>query len=279
MNEEQFKALYKLYRDVSLRAGVMFECLSPDKAGEEGAAVAAYQAQVVNEEGEMTIRIQGPFDPYYGVNVNTIIRDLDEAEGLKKLNLLIESPGGFVTDGFKLYSDLRARARNGLEITAESRGLVASAAVLPFLAADERLLGDATNLMVHNIWGIIFAIGDADELESEAAKTVKAMRSLGGTYTDILAERTGMTKRVARNLMKEETWYNREEAIDAGLATGLASDPIPTPEPADDDDLDDDLDLFDAEELTHIKGAATRAMAQFRLSARDQAKFTTEGVT
>ena len=229
MNEEQFKALYKLYRDVSLRAGVMFECLSPDKVGGEESAAAAYQAQAVNEEGEMTIRIQGPFDSYYGVNVRSLIRDLDEAEGMTKLNLLIESPGGFVSDGFALYSDLRARARNGLEIVAESRGLVASAAVLPFLAADTRLLGEATNLMVHNIWGYIFAIGDADELESEVAKAVTAMRSLGGTYTDILADRTGMTKRVAKNAMKAETWYNREEAINAGLATGPSLRPYPGP--------------------------------------------------
>ena len=167
-----------------------------------------------------TLRIQGPMDGWHS-DVRAMIREMDNSNPTN-LHLIIESPGGYVSDGFALYSDLRARVDAGMTLTAEARGIVASAAMLPYLAADERRMGDASLLMIHNIWGGFFAIGDADEIESDLEKQLNLMRKLSDTYATVVAKRTSTTKAKITAAMKKETWYDADEAITAKLAHKLS---------------------------------------------------------
>ena len=135
MNEFLVKMLNH-FRAVATHAGVEFKCLEEDGTNEN-------VLETSQDGDEMVMRIQGPLDDWYGVSAKEIIAKLDEANP-KKLRLLIESPGGFVTEGLALYSDLRARTKAGTTIISEARGLVASAAILPFLAADTRYMGEGS---------------------------------------------------------------------------------------------------------------------------------------
>ena len=112
-------------------------------------------------------RISGVLDEWFGMDVRALIAELDKLQPTA-ITLLVESPGGLVADGLAIYSDLMRRAENGVTVTAEARGLVASAAVLPYLAASTRVLGDGSQIMVHSPWGGIFWIGSSAEIRAEA---------------------------------------------------------------------------------------------------------------
>ena len=129
-----------------------------------------------------------------GCDVPGLIAELDEAKP-DALRVLVESPGGLVSYGLALYSDLAARRREGMALRTEARGIVASAAVLPFLAAegDDRTMSDGSLLMVHEVWGGFFFAGPADDLEKESSKQVKAMRAMTTTYAGIVQKATALS--------------------------------------------------------------------------------------
>ena len=210
--------LLKAYRAAEKRSGVTFDCLA-----EGGDRTRVMAAEVL--EDTITVRIQGPMDGFFGVSSSDVIAELDKADA-KKIVLLVESPGGFVSEGLALYADLRARAKAGIEITAESRGVVASAAVLPYLAADTRTMGDGTMIMVHNPWGFLIAIGDYADIDKETKGILNGLKAHTTNYASILADRTGMTSADATKVMNAETWYTAEEAISAGYAKTVTDEPL-----------------------------------------------------
>ena len=159
------------YRAIQARAGVSLRCLDPDAAA--APPITSLTAGADGDARALTVRVQGPLDDWFGFDVRALISDLDEAAP-QSIHLLIESPGGFLSDGLALYNDLRARARSGVTVTAEARGVVASAAVLPFLAAETRTMTTGTELMVHNPWSLLLLAGTADDIEDTVTKAVAA---------------------------------------------------------------------------------------------------------
>ena len=215
MTLEQLLAIYK---EASAKAGTEYKCLSDSGSSEDSFGVSM--------DGDVCqVRVSGPLDGWYGASASEIIAALDKLAPTT-INLLIDSPGGFVVEGLSLYSDLRARADKGATISAEARGLVASAAVLPYLSADleNRTMGEGAMLMVHEPYGGLFTYGNADEIETEAAKTVKAIRAFANNYVDILAARTPASKADVLAAVKAETWYLADEAVTAGYATSVSNE-------------------------------------------------------
>ena len=215
MDPQILARLLSAYRATAERAKFEFKCLS-----EGGNADDVLAVDTEEESDGLTVRVQGPMDGFFGVSARDIIAELDDKKP-KSIKLLIESPGGFVSEGLALYADLRARAEEGVKIAAESRGVVASAAVLPFLAADERSMGDGAMLMVHRPWGFLFAVGDYEDLKKESSAIENGLKAHTTNYAEILAKRTGMPKKDAEKAMADETWYAAEDAIEAGYAAAL----------------------------------------------------------
>ena len=210
------------YRAIQARAGVSLRCLDPDAA--EAPPITAL-ATDGDDARALTVRVQGPIDAWFGFDVRALIADLDEADP-QSIHLLIESPGGFLSDGLALYNDLRARARSGVTVTAEARGVVASAAVLPFLAADARTMTTGTALMIHNPWSLLLLAGPADDIEDAVTKAVAGLRSAEKTNRDVLVERTGASRQKVTMWLKEDTWFAPEDAVAAGFATAVMADTV-----------------------------------------------------
>ena len=210
------------YRAIQVRAGVSLRCLDPDAA--EAPPITAL-ATDGDDARALTVRVQGPIDAWFGFDVRALIADLDEADP-QSIHLLIESPGGFLSDGLALYNDLRARARSGVTVTAEARGVVASAAVLPFLAADTRTMTTGTALMIHNPWSLLLLAGPADDIEDTVTKVVGGLRSAEKTNRDVLVERTGASRQKVTMWLKEDTWFAPEDAVAAGFATAVMADTV-----------------------------------------------------
>ena len=236
------------YREIQDRAGVTFRCL--DLEVDDAPSPVA----VENDDGAVQVRIQGPLDWFWGFDVRALIADLDAAEP-KSIHLLIESPGGFLSDGLALYADLRARAREGVTVTAEARGVVASAAVLPFLAADERTMSTGTQLMVHEPWSFVFALGTADEIEDGLDKTLNGLRAGEKTLRDVMVERTSKSRQQVSAWLKAETWFAPDEAFEAGYATAVM----------------EDSSTATAEEDARARAVARRALVNWRLNLRKEA--------
>ena len=217
--EEFLVANLKAYKAAADHAGVTFKCLDPAVEGED----ALTRVEVKAEGEDLEARISGPIDGFFGFDARAFIKQLDDAAP-KNIKLLIESPGGRLYDGLALYNDLRARARDGVKITAEARGLVASAATLPFLAADTRIMPEGTQLMVHNPWACMFSCGTAAELKSDAAKTVGALEASQNTLRDLYAARTTLSKTAVAAHLDAETWFSAAEAAEAKYATEVVAD-------------------------------------------------------
>lgn len=124
----------------------------------------------------------------------------------------INSPGGDFFEGVAIYNALRAHPQ---KVTVRILGLAASAASVIAMAGDEIQIGKAGFLMVHNAW--VVAIGNRHDL-AEAAATIEPFDDAMAT---VYSDRAGVKKAKAAEWMDNETWFNGEQAVDAGLATSF----------------------------------------------------------
>ena len=218
----------KAYKAVAKKAGVKADYLGG--LGPKNPGPQETKAIIENTGDLATIRIQGPMDALFGFDVRNLIDQLDEAKP-KNVNMLIESPGGHLADGLALYSDLRARVRDGVNLRAEARGIVASAAVFPFLAADERTMSTGSQLMIHKPWSMLLLAGTADEIENDASKRIKSLRSAEKTLRTIYDERTKNPPKQIDAWLEDETWFTPEEAEKHNFSTGTIENSADKPSP------------------------------------------------
>ena len=134
------------------------------------------------------------------------------AIGEKDVVVEINSPGGDFFEGVAIYNALRAHPH---KVTVRVLGLAASAASVIAMAGDEIEIGKAGFLMVHNAW--VIAMGNRHDL-AEAAAT---MEPFDDAMATVYSDRAGVTKAKAAEWMDNETWFNGEQAVDAGLADGF----------------------------------------------------------
>lgn len=139
------------------------------------------------------------------------IKDLDVDE----IRVHIDSYGGAVSEGWAIYNALR---QHPAKIVAYGDGFVASAALYPFLAGDERIASSLSAYYFHQV--LVAASGYADDLRA-AADEAEKMTEIG---INAFVERAGMDADQVRQLMEAETWLTPAQALDCGLATSITSD-------------------------------------------------------
>lgn len=142
------------------------------------------------------------------------IKDLD----VDQINVHIDSYGGAVSEGWAIYNALK---NHPAKVVTYGDGFVASAALYPFMAGDERFASNLSAYYFHQVW--ISASGYADELRA-AANEAELMTEVGlNAFTD----NTGMTADEVRELQKSETWLTPSEALERGIATAILADTAP----------------------------------------------------
>lgn len=143
-----------------------------------------------------------------GVSAKKFAEQIDALD-VDTIRLFLNSPGGAAWEGLTIMNSLR-RHRARVEVTVD--GLAASAASVITMAGDHITMNRGSMLMIHDAWG--FAIGNAADLE----ETAGILSKLSDSYADSYAARAGKDRAHWRDLMKAETWFSAEEAVDAGLA-------------------------------------------------------------
>jgi ATP-dependent Clp protease protease subunit len=131
--------------------------------------------------------------------------------GSSPVTVHINSPGGFADEGIAIYNTLK---KHSGEVTTVNDSLAASAASVIFLAGQNRLMADGSRVMIHR--AMAFAMGNQDDF----AKAIAALKAYDASLVDIYNKYMGEDPPEIERLMAAETWYNVDEAIASGLATG-----------------------------------------------------------
>ena len=146
-----------------------------------------------------------------GMSIVNQIKNLDVDE----IRVHIDSYGGSVSEGWAIYNALR---QHPAKIVAYGDGFVASAALFPFLAGDERIASSLSAYYFHQV--MVAASGYASDLRA-AADEAEKMTEIG---INAFVESTSMDADQVRQLMQAETWMTPAQALDCGLATSITQD-------------------------------------------------------
>jgi ATP-dependent protease ClpP protease subunit len=139
---------------------------------------------------------------------------LEEAAG-DEVDLIVNSPGGFVYDGIAIYNAIRDYRRAGGKINARVVGLAASMSTYIPLAAEAVAVEDNAIWMIHNPWSMAF--GDQRDMRKEADILEGISNVLAAAYE----RQTGTPRPEIRQMMDEETWLFGEEIVEAGFADAI----------------------------------------------------------
>jgi len=142
---------------------------------------------------------------------------LDPMESVKKLKIFLNSFGGGMYAGFAIADQLK-RAADRFEVSIYASGVVASAAVMVFISAENRFSTEDAFFMVHEI---STGGGNSSMSSSEVKLMNNLMDMLTARYIKNLVKGTNKTEDEWRGMMKEETWFSAQEALDWGLVKAV----------------------------------------------------------
>lgn len=130
----------------------------------------------------------------------------------------IDSRGGSVSEGWAIYNALQ---EHPAKVVTYGDGFVASAALYPFMAGEERYASHLSAYYFHQV--VTSASGYASDLRAAAEEA----EILGEVGLAAFTGRTRMTPEEVRQLQKNETWLTPEQALEKGVATAILADESP----------------------------------------------------
>jgi len=130
-----------------------------------------------------------------------------QESGIKHIEIFLMSPGGIAFDCFGAVDVMEQAKAEGIKFTVKAYGLVASAAVPIFVAADERIAGPNTIFMLHKLEKPSYLSKDDLELYDLTMRL----------YTSIVDKYCNLTYDEVDKLMTEFTWFTAEQAKRYGM--------------------------------------------------------------
>jgi ATP-dependent Clp protease, protease subunit len=147
-------------------------------------------------------------DVFGGIDALKTVKAINGMQG-EEITLRINSPGGDVFAGRAIATALKGHKA---KVTAYVDGVAASAATTILMAADEIIMADGSFIMVHN--AMTFVYGNKEEMLETAALLEKIDDAIAQDY----AERTGESLEEVKAWMRDETWFNADEAVTFKMA-------------------------------------------------------------
>ena len=166
-----------------------------------------------------TVLLAGAVDTSMAKRVINQLLLLEANDPKAPVTLLMNSPGGSVTDGFAIHDMIRfVRPR----VRIVCAGLAASIATVILAAADvaDRLALPHTRLMIHQPLIPANIYGPASDLEITANEIIKTRERVNR----ILAEATGQPYEVIDRDTQRDYWLTATEAVDYGLVTRVVTE-------------------------------------------------------
>lgn len=178
-----------------------------------------YYALYVDEDQKAAnINIYGDITSYPWTEKDVSAYNLSkEIEGLdvEQINVYLNSYGGEVAEGIAIYNSLK---RHKAAVKTVCDGMACSIASVIFMAGDERIMNNASLLMIHNAW--TYTSGNADQLRKEADDLDKISNLSVKAYM----EHINISEEELRTLLDAETFLSPDEALEYGFATAIIGD-------------------------------------------------------
>lgn len=169
-----------------------------------------------------TLTLSGDVGDYWGGDCFTyaeVLTALAQVDDKAELTLHINSGGGIAYEGAAIHALLRARkGRTNVVID----GVAASAGSLIAMAGRRVTMTAGAVMMVHDPAGI--TIGTA----ADHGKTIEQLETLATSYARVYAAKSGKTADECREIMRVETWFTPEAALEAGFADATTDEPAAT---------------------------------------------------
>lgn len=156
-----------------------------------------------------------------GFTSSQVIEALAQLSG--DIVVRLNSGGGIAMEGSAIHNALK---RHDGRVIVKIDAIAASAASLIAMAGDEIEMPLGTLLMIHEPSGM--TLGPADDHR----RTAGVLDTMTGVFAQVYAERTGLSEKQIRQMMKDETWMAPQEALANGFATSV-SEHSPTTATAD----------------------------------------------
>lgn len=160
-----------------------------------------------------TVYVYDIIDAFWGISAADFAREIG-AITTPNVSLRINCPGG---DVFEARAMMTAIAEHPAKFTAKIDGLAASAATALTLACDDVEIVDGGFYMIHQAW--TFAMGNADDMKA----TADLLAKIDDVLVDGYVAKCGKPAAEVLALMKAETWFNAQEAVDAGFADTISA--------------------------------------------------------
>lgn len=141
---------------------------------------------------------------------------LEKLDSKREITLYINSPGGEVNSGLAVYDFIQLMRS---PIKTVCIGTAASMAAILFLSGKNREMLEHTRLMVHD--PAYSGIDMTGKKPHELQQYVDKLRMTQKIIADIIAQKTGKTLEEVFEKTRDDSYFNAEEAIEYGLATGI----------------------------------------------------------
>ena len=163
-----------------------------------------------------TINIYGDITswPWFEEDVSAynLSKQLEELSDVSEINVYINSYGGEVAEGLAIYNALR---RHKAKIRTYCDGFACSIASVIFMAGDERIMNEASLLMIHNAW--TYTAGNSKELR----KMADDLEVITQASVEAYKAHSSLTEEEIKEMMDSETWILPEDAMSYGFATSI----------------------------------------------------------
>lgn len=168
-------------------------------------------------EQSATITIYGDicswaWEEFGEMSAQILSKQLEALGDVNEINVYINSYGGEVAEGLAIYNALR---RHKAKVRTFCDGFACSIASVIFMAGDERIMNEASLLMIHNAW--TRASGNAAELRKQAEDLDKITQASVEAYK----AHSNLKEEEIKALMDNETWILPSEALEYGFATAV----------------------------------------------------------
>jgi len=150
------------------------------------------------------------------VSSYTLSKELNELDtAVETINVHINSYGGEVAEGLAIYNMLR---NHNAKVVTYCNGFACSIASVIFMAGDERVMNNASLLMIHPAW--MYTAGNASQLRKDADDLDKITQASINAYM----QNINITEDKLKELLDAETWILPSEALEMGFATSIVGE-------------------------------------------------------
>lgn len=177
----------------------------------------------VRNDGVAELHIYGVIGSSWwedGITADSIKSKLAAFDGVSRLNIFINSPGGSVFEADAIYSQLD---RFKTEKVAYIDGLAASAASYVALAADRVVTAPHAKWLIHNASTIVFDSFTASKLRDFAERTADELDKYSAAIAEIYGAKTGKKAAAVLAQMDKDEIMTAAEALDFGLTDSVAT--------------------------------------------------------